>query len=151
MAGFHKMKGRTASSPDDEELVRAFQTAPDSARGREAVELLLGRWCDRVYLWCFRVVRDRELALDLAQDVLVRAYQALPERMVQNNARMRGIDTIVGFPPGARGHPNHHRPDQEGCADAPRNEELVFKAQARADRIRHGKGEQDQDDVRRPE
>jgi len=72
------MKGRTASSPDDEELVRAFQTAPDSARGREAVELLLGRWCDRVYLWCFRVVRDRELALDLAQDVLVRAYQALP-------------------------------------------------------------------------
>ena len=72
------MKDRWADSPQDEELVRIFQADPRGAGGREAVEHLLGRWCDRVYLWCFRVVKDRELALDLAQDVCVRAYQALP-------------------------------------------------------------------------
>jgi RNA polymerase sigma-70 factor (ECF subfamily) len=59
---------------DDETLVRAYQANPAGP----AAALLLARWQDRVYQWAYRVVRDRDAALDIAQDSLIRMIQALP-------------------------------------------------------------------------
>ncbi len=61
----------------DEQLAAAYQAGPDSAAGRRAAEVLLKRWHVRVYLWCFRMVREREQALDLTQETLTRAYRSL--------------------------------------------------------------------------
>jgi len=61
----------------DEALLAAWRQDPDGEWGQQAVSQLLGRYQDRVYAWCWRHVRDRELALDLAQDVLVSAYRNL--------------------------------------------------------------------------
>ncbi len=62
---------------DDEELVRRARRDPLGQDGRDAASELFGRYQERVYLWCFRRVRDHERALDLAQDVLVSAYRSL--------------------------------------------------------------------------
>lgn len=62
----------------DEELIRRFQVDPDGTAGRTAAGELLKRYQGRVYLWCWRHVREHELALDLAQDVLLSAWRALP-------------------------------------------------------------------------
>ncbi len=68
---------RAAAGLADDALVAAAQADPDGPRGRAAASLLLERYHQRVYAWCYRHVRDRELALDLAQDVLVNAYRNL--------------------------------------------------------------------------
>jgi RNA polymerase sigma-70 factor (ECF subfamily) len=74
------MVGRsTIESLTDEELVFAYQQSPASEPGRRAASALLMRWRERLYLWCWRMVRDRELALDLTQECLVRAYRGLPD------------------------------------------------------------------------
>ena len=62
----------------DEQLVRIVQSDPDGVVGRKAASELLGRYRTRAYAWCFRHVREHELALDLAQDVLVSAWKAMP-------------------------------------------------------------------------
>ena len=62
----------------DEQLVRIVQSDPDGVVGRRAASELLGRYRTRTYAWCFRHVREHELALDLAQDVLVSAWKAMP-------------------------------------------------------------------------
>ena len=51
----------------------------------EAYNLLVSRWEKRVYNYLLRLVRNREDALDLTQDVFLKAYQNLrkldnPER-----------------------------------------------------------------------
>lgn len=74
---FHSTTGGGGEAPDDE-LVRRFQDDPDGPRGRAAASELLGRHRERVYLWLLRSVRDHDRALDLAQDVLLNAYRALP-------------------------------------------------------------------------
>lgn len=61
----------------DRELVLAFQRGPDSEAGREAASRLLARYRQRVLVWCWRVVGDREDALDAAQEVLLSAYNRL--------------------------------------------------------------------------
>jgi RNA polymerase sigma-70 factor (ECF subfamily) len=43
----------------------------------EAYNLLISRWEKRVYNYLLRLVRDREDALDLSQDVFLKAYQNL--------------------------------------------------------------------------
>lgn len=58
--------------------MRVVQADPASEPGRLAASVLLTRWRERLYLWCWRMVRDRELALDLTQECLVRAYRGLP-------------------------------------------------------------------------
>lgn len=68
----------TASLRDrltDEELVRRVQVDPAGAAGQAAASELFNRYQERVYLWCFRRVREHERALDLAQDVLLSAYR----------------------------------------------------------------------------
>lgn len=62
----------------DEALVRAAQADPRGEAGRLAASALFERYQDRLYAWCFRHVREREGALQLAQETLVAAFQALP-------------------------------------------------------------------------
>jgi RNA polymerase sigma-70 factor (ECF subfamily) len=63
--------------PDDA-LLAAYRRGPDTDEGRCAAGQLLGRYRGRVYTWCYRVVGDHDRALDLAQDVLLKAWRALP-------------------------------------------------------------------------
>lgn len=63
--------------PTDEELLARHAADPGGAAGRAAASTLLGRHQRRVYVWCHRYVRDPERALELAQDVLLKAYRSL--------------------------------------------------------------------------
>jgi RNA polymerase sigma-70 factor (ECF subfamily) len=57
---------------EDADLIRR------SARGDvEAYNLLVSRWEKKVYNYLLRIVGNREDALDLAQDVFLKAYQNL--------------------------------------------------------------------------
>lgn len=61
----------------DKDLVRLVNSGRDTAVGRAAATELLGRYRRPVYVWCYRYVGDHEHALDLSQDVLMRAWQSL--------------------------------------------------------------------------
>lgn len=70
-----------APDPDDrldQALIQTVVSDPQSRAGQAAASELLGRYQQRVYLWCYRYVRERERALDLAQEVLASAWRALP-------------------------------------------------------------------------
>jgi len=70
------MMARTADrNRRDVELARLAAHAPDSPEGRDAASALLGRYTRAVYRWCHGYVRDPDVAEDLAQDVLLRAYR----------------------------------------------------------------------------
>jgi RNA polymerase sigma-70 factor (ECF subfamily) len=57
---------------EDADLIR------QAARGNvEAYNLLVSRWEKRVYNYLLRLTRNREDALDLTQDVFLKAYQNL--------------------------------------------------------------------------
>ena len=58
----------------DEALVRIYLAEADGRAGKRAADELLCRYSQRAYGWCFRLVRDHELALDLAQDALLSAW-----------------------------------------------------------------------------
>jgi RNA polymerase sigma-70 factor (ECF subfamily) len=68
-----------AASTPDRELVERARAHAGTPAGREAAGELLRRYRRAVYLWCFRYVRDHERALDMAQDVLLSAYQRMGE------------------------------------------------------------------------
>jgi RNA polymerase sigma factor (sigma-70 family) len=61
----------------DEALLEAALAGSDQSAKEDAAAKLLGRYQRRVYLWCFRLVRDHEHAVDLAQDVLISAWRHL--------------------------------------------------------------------------
>jgi len=61
----------------DESLVRTHLQDPEGPAGREALSRLVARWSERTYLWAYRFMRDRESALDVAQDCLVLMIRAL--------------------------------------------------------------------------
>ena len=65
------------SERSDEELLAAARREGGGEAARAAAGELLGRYQDRAYLWCWRMVRDHEQALDLAQDALLSAYRSL--------------------------------------------------------------------------
>ncbi len=65
------------SQTPDRELLDAARRDPTSRSGRAAAGELLGRHRQAVYLWCFRYVREHERALDMAQDVLLHAFERL--------------------------------------------------------------------------
>jgi len=61
----------------DERLVELYRSGPHRADGRAALETLAARWRGRVYLWSYRMLRERELALDVAHDCFVQMMGAL--------------------------------------------------------------------------
>lgn len=61
----------------DEMLVRQALDRPESPSARRAITELFSRYQGRIYQWCFAVVRDHELALDAAQETLMRTYRSL--------------------------------------------------------------------------
>jgi RNA polymerase sigma factor (sigma-70 family) len=63
----------------DAEDLRQFLADTRGEQGRQAAGSLLQRHRQRVYLWCFRYLRDHERALDMAQEVLLLAYRKLPD------------------------------------------------------------------------
>ncbi len=67
---------------EDRDLIRKAQQG-----SIDAYNLLVSRWEKRVYNYLLRLVRNREDALDLSQDVLLKAYQNL-----------RKLDDIERFP-----------------------------------------------------
>lgn len=65
------------SALEDEALVRIATSDKHSVRSRAAASVLFARHQRRIYLWCRRVVRDHERALDLAQDAQLAAWRRL--------------------------------------------------------------------------
>lgn len=63
--------------PSDDELVAVYLSDLQGERGRRAASQLLERYQDRTYIWCRKLVRDHETALDMAQEVLINAYRNL--------------------------------------------------------------------------
>jgi RNA polymerase sigma-70 factor (ECF subfamily) len=61
----------------DEELLARARGCPDSSGGRDFLDQLFSRYQTKVALWCLRVTGDRQSAADLAQEVLLRAYENL--------------------------------------------------------------------------
>lgn len=72
------MSDQAPGQRPDEELVSIAARDPQSREAQAAASELFGRYQQRVYLWCYRYVRERERALDLAQEVLASAWRALP-------------------------------------------------------------------------
>jgi RNA polymerase sigma-70 factor (ECF subfamily) len=60
----------------DEELIAAHRDNFGQAR-EDAVEELFHRHQARIVRWCYRFTRDRETALDLAQEIFMRAFRNL--------------------------------------------------------------------------
>lgn len=71
------MRDRTLEQRTDAELLALAQAKRDSPVAAQAVSTLLERYQDRVYVWCYRLVRNHEQALDLAQETLIGAYRKL--------------------------------------------------------------------------
>jgi RNA polymerase sigma-70 factor (ECF subfamily) len=65
-----------AALSDGELLRAALEDRRDRLRS-QAASVLLERYQDRIYIWCYRMVRNHDRALDLAQDTLLRAYRRL--------------------------------------------------------------------------
>lgn len=61
----------------DEELIARYRLAPASPASRRCVEELFRRHQARVVAWCYRLTGDRTEAVDLAQEVFVKAYASL--------------------------------------------------------------------------
>ncbi len=61
----------------DHDLVRLHREHPDGPERQRAACALLSRYRDKVYAWCYRRLGDPERARDLAQEVLLNAYQHL--------------------------------------------------------------------------
>ena len=61
----------------DEDLALLAGRDPDGPSGRAAACVLLGRYVRVVYRWCLGLVRDPDLAEDLAQDVLLNAWRGI--------------------------------------------------------------------------
>jgi RNA polymerase sigma-70 factor (ECF subfamily) len=72
------MSGPGRADESDEDLVLQAQRDPPGAAGQEAFSKLFERYHERVYRWCLGRVRDHDRAADLAQDVMINAYRALP-------------------------------------------------------------------------
>ena len=54
----------------------------------EAYNLLVSRWEKRVFNYLLRLVANREDAMDVSQDVFLKAYQNLPK--LEDPARFTG-------------------------------------------------------------
>jgi len=63
----------------DQDLLAMYRRSPGTDVAADAVSELFTRYQDRLYVWCFRRMGNHESALDLAQETLMAAFQALPK------------------------------------------------------------------------
>jgi RNA polymerase sigma-70 factor, ECF subfamily len=61
----------------DEDLIARFRLAPQAEASRAFIDELFRRHQSRVIAWCYRLTGDRTQAVDLAQDVFVKAWSSL--------------------------------------------------------------------------
>lgn len=61
----------------DEELIAGYRDGTGPRNREEACEELFRRHQPRIIRWCCRLTRDRDAALDLTQEILLRAYRNL--------------------------------------------------------------------------
>lgn len=61
----------------DEELIARFRLAPKAERSRIFIDELFRRHQTRVMAWCYRLTGERTQAIDLAQDVFMKAWTSL--------------------------------------------------------------------------
>ena len=61
----------------DEDLIARYRLAPAAEQSRQLLEELFRRHQARVVAWCYRLTGNRSQAVDLAQDVLAKAYTSL--------------------------------------------------------------------------
>ena len=61
----------------DEQLVECYRSERGSAAGRTRLNELFRRHRTRVATWCYRLTGEVDSAADLAQDVLLKAFQHL--------------------------------------------------------------------------
>ena len=109
----------------DEELIARYRLAPGSDRSRSFVEELFRRHQTRVVGWYYRLTGDRALAVDLAQDVFIRAYASLDTFRVDSKfttwlyiiARNRWRDSLRAQRSRAREAPEAAMFDAEPSAD----------------------------------
>ena len=71
------MSGGGRKGGSDQDLLRRALERPESNESRDAASELLGRYSEAIYVWCYRYVLDHDRAMDLSQDVLLRAYRSL--------------------------------------------------------------------------
>lgn len=62
----------------DEMLVEQYLADTIGANGRAALAALVDRWSGPVFAWARHFLRDRDRALDLSQDCLIRMIESLP-------------------------------------------------------------------------
>jgi RNA polymerase sigma-70 factor (ECF subfamily) len=109
----------------DEELIARYKLAPGSDRSRSFVEELFRRHQTRVVAWCYRLTGDRTQAVDLAQDVFVKAYANLDTFRADSKfttwlyivARNRWRDTLRARRSRTREAPATAMFDEEPAAD----------------------------------
>jgi RNA polymerase sigma-70 factor (ECF subfamily) len=61
----------------DEELIREVRACTDPSIRRELLDTLFLRYHSRIAVWCYRTTGNRDSATDLAQEILLKAYQNL--------------------------------------------------------------------------
>jgi RNA polymerase sigma-70 factor (ECF subfamily) len=61
----------------DEQLVERYRSEPGSPLGRSTLDELFQRHRARVATWCYRLTGEVDSAADLAQDILLKAFQRL--------------------------------------------------------------------------
>ncbi len=62
----------------DEELIERCHAAHGSAAGEPFLNMLFHRHHARVASWCYHLTGDTNSAVDLAQEVFIKAFQGLP-------------------------------------------------------------------------
>ncbi|MBW3637525.1 MAG: sigma-70 family RNA polymerase sigma factor [Armatimonadetes bacterium] len=70
----HALARRLARNSHERDLLRRAQNGD-----REAVAVLLGRHREAVGRLCFQILRERERAEDAAQEILLRAFEKMPQ------------------------------------------------------------------------
>ena len=63
------------TNQNDDQLIADFRAGIGPADERELFDEIFGRYHNRVAAWCYRFTRDRELALDLAQEIFMKAFR----------------------------------------------------------------------------
>ncbi|MCP4548830.1 MAG: sigma-70 family RNA polymerase sigma factor [bacterium] len=71
------IKGSASEQVSDLALLEIIRSNPAQPAGDRAVSQLFARYQRKIYLWCFRYVGDHEHALEMTQEVLMRAYRKL--------------------------------------------------------------------------